>query len=152
MSCSSAGWEGHGVAAEQAPKGTVRAGATCPVALSISVSCFPSPGSPKGVGSQLWLVCDVEIGGVFASGMGVPLPTGGVQDLPNCLPHLTWPGHPQQRGANATPGPSGSATLCLACLRWLCPVPVSHRCFVTLADSAPAPSWRSFVSPACNPC
>lgn len=49
---------------------------------------------------QLWLpiipslVCDVGTGGVFGTGMGVPLPTGEVQDVPHCLQHLTWPSHP----------------------------------------------------------
>lgn len=61
--------------------------------------------------------------------MGVPLPTGQVQDLPNCLKYITWPGHPQQHGANATHGPYGNAALCLGCLRWLRPVPVSRRYF-----------------------
>lgn len=96
-------WCGSRATSEQAPKGTVRAGATCPVALSISV--FPSPGSPKGMCSQLWLLCDVETGGVFAAGLGVPLPNKGVQDLPNCLQYLTWPGHPQQCGAKCYPWP-----------------------------------------------
>lgn len=174
-SSASVEWEGHGVAVEpqqsryswkqreQVP--------SAPVALSVLPLCFlllPPPGRslrervlslsfhPESV--QLWLpltpnlVCDVETGGVFGAGVEVPLPTGGSRTSPPV--------------SNTSLGLAIPSNVVLMLPVALMAVPhcaqfasggfILSLChtdtFVTLAHTAPAPSWRSFVSPAGNLC
>lgn len=164
-------WCGSRATAEQIPMEMGEQVPSAPVALSILPLCFlllPPPGRsirecvlglsfhPDPV--QLWLplipnlVCGVETGGVFGAGMEVPLPTGGSRT--------------SQPASNTSLGlaiPS-SAVLMLAmalmavphCAQFTSGGFILSLCHtdtsVTLAHTAPALSWRSFVSPASNLC